>query len=133
MCSARITATDPNGDALSYTWALLAQPLLPTDHTTYPPVPFGLGTANPSNTASSIFFYAPSAPGPHRCASGFKTAAAPLQFGLTARPLPLSVLLTCFQPVFVNTTSAHCAPAALLCTSLITRARWPPPHCPSWS
>lgn len=66
LASAKITATDSNNDQLGYTWAILQQPALPTDHTTHPPVPFGAGTASASSSASSITFYPPAAPGPYR-------------------------------------------------------------------
>lgn len=66
LSTAKVVATDPNGDSLVYTWALLPQPTAPTDHTTWAPIPFGAGTASPSNSASSITFYPPAAPGPYR-------------------------------------------------------------------
>lgn len=98
-CTAKIAASDTNGDSLVYTWGILPQPTLPTDHTTWAPIPFGAGTASPSNSASSITFYPPAAPGPYRLVvyvqdNKGKMATATCPFFVATDSSPLAIKAT---------------------------------------
>jgi hypothetical protein len=62
VASAAVSAVDPDGDALTYTWLVLPMPSAPTDHNTHAPVSFNKLSA----TGGSMKFSPPSSPGYYR-------------------------------------------------------------------
>ena len=110
---AQVSASDPNGDTLSYTWLVLPFPDAPTNHTTLAPVPFDLLSSSPAK--GMMTFSPPETPGYYRLTVWVwdgkgKAATHTLPFVAVLTPTPISAYVT--ADTFVTDYSPSGTPAA---------------------